>query len=76
MKSYFMAGDYRDAIRPAYIRKAATGLQCLVFEVSLNPVSLLPMTAEPALSQKEINLATNKFMFSYSNMFPISIFNK
>jgi hypothetical protein len=76
MKAYFMAGDYRDAISPAYIRKAATGLQCLVFEPSLNPVGFQPMSAEPPLSQKEINLAANKYILSTENMHIVTIFNK
>ena len=71
-----MAGDYRDGISPAYIRKAATALNCLVFEPSLNPVGFLPMSAEPPLSQKEINLATNKFILNSSKMYSVSIFNK
>ena len=76
MKSYFMAGDYRDGISPAYIRKAATALQCLVFEPSLNPVGFLPMSAEPPLSQKEINLATSKFILNSGKMYSERIFNK
>ena len=58
-KAYTMAGDYREAISPQYIRKSATGLQCLTFELSLNPVGFLPMSAEPPLSDQEIQTATS-----------------
>ena len=58
-KAYTMAGDYREAISPQYIRKSATGLQCLTFELSLNPVGFLPMSAELPLSDQEIQTATS-----------------
>lgn len=77
MKAYTMAGDYREAINPAYIRKAATGLQCLIFEPSLNPISLLPITAEQPLSLKEISLATYKNLYnSVGVMNSINFINK
>jgi TANFOR domain-containing protein len=58
-KAYTMAGDYREGIEPSYIRKSATGLQCLTFDLSLNPVGFLPMSAEPPLSDQEIQSATS-----------------
>ncbi|HEY4787111.1 MAG TPA: hypothetical protein VIH57_13730, partial [Bacteroidales bacterium] len=59
--AYIYGGDYKDDINPAYIRKSATGIQCLIFQPSLEPVGILPMSAEPPLSSQEINAVTNKF---------------
>ena len=59
--AYLMGADYKQDINPAYLRKSATGLQCLIFEPSLNPVGILPMSTDPPLSSSEINAATNKF---------------
>ncbi len=71
-KAYTMAGDYREAISPFYIRKSATGLQCLTFELSLNPVGFLPMSAEPPISDQEIQTATS-VQYNYANqMFHIN----
>jgi hypothetical protein len=59
-----MAGDYRDAISPFYIRKSATGLQCLTFDLSLNPVGFMPISAEAPLSSQEIQAATSVSVFN------------
>jgi hypothetical protein len=63
--AYVYGGEYKDAINPAYIRKSATGIQCLIFQPSLEPVGILPMSAEPPLSPQEISAASNSF---YGNM--------
>jgi hypothetical protein len=58
--AYMYGGDYQSDINPAMIRKSATGIQCLIFEPSLEPVGILPMSAEPPLSNQEINASANK----------------
>ncbi len=67
--AYIYGSDYKDDISPYTLRKAATGLQCLIFEPSLNPVGILPISAEPPLSQEEINTATDKFANSMHSSF-------
>jgi hypothetical protein len=62
--AYMMAGDYRDALSPFYIRKSATGLQCLTFDLSLNPVGFMPISAEAPLSSQEIQTATRASVFN------------
>ncbi len=57
--AYIYGGDYKYDINPATIRKSATGIECLIFQPSLEPVGILPISADPPLSQQEINTATN-----------------
>ena len=56
--AYIYGGDYKYDINPAIIRKSATGVECLTFQPSLEPVGILPMSADPPLSQQEISSAT------------------
>ncbi len=58
--AYIFGSDYKNDINPYFIRKNSTGLQCLLFEPSLEPVGILPASGEPPLSLQEINAATNK----------------
>lgn len=63
--AYIYGSDYKDDINPAYIRKSTTGIQCLIFQPSLEPVGILPMSAEPPLTAQEIESATSSY---YSRM--------
>lgn len=60
-KTAFWGSGYRTDIAPAYIRKSATNLQSFLFEPSLEPVGILPMSGEPPLSTQEINAVTSKY---------------
>ncbi len=56
--AYIYGGEYKYDIAPYDIRKNSTGLQCLIFEPSLEPVGILPISGEPPLSEQEIATAT------------------
>jgi TANFOR domain-containing protein len=65
--AYIYGSDYKQDINPAYIRKSATGIQCLIFEPSLEPVGILPMSAEPPLTSQEIGAATSSYFSKMSS---------
>jgi hypothetical protein len=60
-RTAFWGSGYRNDIAPAYIRKSATSMQSFLFEPSLEPVGILPMSGEPPLSAQEINAVTSKY---------------
>ncbi len=60
--AYIYGGDYKYDINPAIIRKSATGIECLTFQPSLEPVGILPISADPPLSQQEISSATTPIL--------------
>jgi TANFOR domain-containing protein len=65
--AYIYGADYKYDIAPYNIRKNSTGLQCLIFEPSLEPVGILPISGEPPLSALEIATATNEYTMTINN---------